>query len=122
MLFRSPGSIASLALCGCRKHALQPRRIQAVLNGDAGVPAEYRGRTFESWDAMPYEWRKEKLEARHIASVFASGDIEMEDGSVKRGLVLAGPAGRGKSSLATAIAMARAEHQQVLWIDFRQFL
>jgi IstB-like ATP binding protein len=123
MAYDYPGASVTLQMCECRARAIHQARVEAVLDGRAGIPEEWRGCTFDSWLAMPKEWRIGKSQAFEAAALFADGDIELADGQIKRGLVMAGPTGRGKSGLAAAVMLERSKHgQNCLWIDFRQFL
>jgi DNA replication protein DnaC len=120
-----PRALHVTEVCECRKQQVIQSRIESILDGSAGVPEEYQDRTFETWDAMPESWRRDKGEARRIAEAFAM--VKYATGEKpdrkKYGLVLAGLNGRGKSSLAAAILRRRIERGQVgLWIDFRKYL
>jgi len=94
------------------------------MNGEADVPAEFRGYTFESWDALSSDLRAGKELARLACNVFASANIYLtETQEEKQALVLAGEVGTGKSGLASATLMERARRgSSVLWIDYRLFL
>lgn len=119
-----PGMHHSTLPCPCRTEAAIQARVDSIFDGSAGVPDEYQDLTFESWDALPARWRRDKGDMRQVAEAFAAGNLtEAETGKTKWGLVLGGPTGRGKSGLAAAVLRRRAEQgQAVLWIDFRQFL
>lgn len=110
--------------CDCRKAQVQQKRMDAVLSGETGIPEEYRGRTFATWDAMPDDQKRGKQAARRVAEIFAEKTI-LENDYGKRwwGLVLAGETGRGKSGLAASIMYRRTElGETCLWIAFRKFL
>lgn len=110
--------------CECRKAQIHAKRMDAVLNGETGIPVEFQGLTFATWDALPDLSKRGKIAARKTAEAFAeSGVIEREYGKRYWGLVLAGETGRGKSGLAASIMVRRVELGiNCLWIDFRQFL
>ena len=117
---RKPGTPVT---CECRKAEIQQRRLESVMSGETGIPAEYRGRTFETWDAMPESHRRGKEDARVRAEEFAAtGEIKLAYKS-QWGIALVGETGRGKSGLAASIMVRRTEMGiNCLWIDFRKFL
>lgn len=120
-LYDHPKAHISAGNCPCQTQAQTQKRINALLDGSGGMPEEYRGYTFKTWDALPLSWTMRKKKARRIAEMFSNGPLP---GTVetKRGLVLSGAVGRGKSGLAAAIIWNRAEKESVLWIDFRKFI
>lgn len=121
-----PGALLASAPCHCitERQAEQRKQksVNSILNGVAGVPEDFRGYSFETWDALPSNLTTDKRVAREAAGCFAAGEVAIE-GIVKYGLVLSGPVGTSKSGLASCILMARAQAgQSVLWIDYLKFL
>lgn len=123
-LWDNPRAQLSVMACHCQQTKLAQRQIDSIMNGDAQVPAEFRGCTFETWDALPDRLKLGKDTARITCEYFAESELyNPETNETKYGLVLAGPVGTSKSGLASAALTARAGRgQSVLWIDFRHFL
>lgn len=113
------------AECPCVTAGRAQKQVDRIMSGDAGIPAEFRGYSFETWDGLPQSLTDGKNLARVGCGMFAEGNIWMQDsGEEKYGLVLSGDVGTGKSGLASATAMERAQRHgsSVLWIDFSKYL
>ncbi len=113
------------AECPCVAAGRTRKQLARIMSGDAGIPEEFRGYTFETWDALPQKLTAGKELARQGCELFAEGNILMLDsGEEKYGMVLAGDFGTGKSGLASATAMERARRRgsSVLWIDMALYV
>lgn len=99
-------------LCLCQRDRVISTRLNTLFK-TAGIPKVYSSFTFERFDRLVG-----KSDALEAARMFARGDLD-----IKPGLILYGPTGVGKSTLAACVARARLDRgQAVLWVDFNDFL
>lgn len=97
--------------CSCRDEALRRERLAA-----AGIPERYRADNFENFADLN---RAELVRAKSIAREFVDSYPAVESG-----LLLVGPAGRGKTHLACAILseLVVTKSVQGLYVDFSDLL
>lgn len=99
--------------CVCLESRRAQQRIARVLQQD-GLPPEFGRYTFEHFSELPYA----KL-ALNFSRQLGHGIIVDQIGVEKCGLLLSGPTGTGKTTLASVIAYTRVEAgQAIVWQDF----
>jgi DNA replication protein DnaC len=113
--------------CGCIATQMEARRLASMFE-DADVPERYHNLGFATFEALSDGQLQGKREALKLCRQFANAQLFDHDGGivaddgVKRGLLLYGPVGRGKSGLSVAIFRAWSEAKRtglwIAWIDF----
>ncbi len=96
--------------CACRGAALARARLDA-----AGIPQRYRDCTLENFSDNNVSLSRAKIAAREFVDAYPA---------VEAGLLLVGPAGRGKTHLACAILSELVTTKGVtgLYVDFSDLL
>jgi DNA replication protein DnaC len=96
--------------CSCRAETLRRERLEA-----AGIPERYRDCNFANFADNSSSLQSAKRRAREFVDLYPGVDA---------GLLLVGPAGRGKTHLACAILSELVETKAVqgLYVDFSELL
>ena len=96
--------------CTCRAAAIAKARLDA-----AGIPQRYRDCTLENFSDNTLSLKKARAAAREFVDAYPA---------VEAGLLLTGPAGRGKTHLACAILSELVATKGVtgLYVDFSDLL
>lgn len=117
---RNQGTYLSAQPCDCVAGRAIALRIERMLSHGV-IPEEYHGLSFETWDALPEEYRAGKEKLRSVCKDYADYMPEKTDPRIA--LVLSGPVGIGKSGLASCVLMQRmAQGQVAMWINWRELL
>jgi DNA replication protein DnaC len=109
-LLDSAGGRKEARPCVCRGAAISRARLDA-----AGIPQRYRDCTLANFSDNTLSLTKAKAEAREFVDAYPA---------VEAGLLLVGPAGRGKTHLACAILSELVATKGVsgLYVDFSDLL
>jgi DNA replication protein DnaC len=109
-LLDSAGGRKEARPCVCRGAAIDRARLDA-----AGIPQRYRDCTLDNFSDNTLSLTKAKAEAREFVDAYPA---------VEAGLLLVGPAGRGKTHLACAILSELVATKGVsgLYVDFSDLL
>jgi DNA replication protein DnaC len=109
-LLDSAGGRKEARPCVCRGAAIDRARLDA-----AGIPQRYRDCTLANFSDNTLSLTKAKAEAREFVDAYPA---------VEAGLLLVGPAGRGKTHLACAILSELVATKGVsgLYVDFSDLL
>ena len=109
-LLDSAGGRKEARPCVCRGAAIGRARLDA-----AGIPQRYRDCTLDNFSDNTLSLTKAKAEAREFVDAYPA---------VEAGLLLVGPAGRGKTHLACAILSELVATKGVsgLYVDFSDLL
>lgn len=108
--------LESLMICPCTEHKLKQLRIDKML-GDPDIPRDAARFTFDHFNAPRY------AAALKYARQVADGLVIDQAGHEKPGLLLIGPTGTGKTTLAAIIFRQWIEHgMSAVWTDYTMFI
>ncbi len=98
-MLEADGGAGTARPCDCRRGLLAPRLL-----GAAGIPARYRGATFENFKLHGSAVEQEqRLGARRRAQQYVERFLSEEGGFAESGLIFVGATGVGKTHLAVAV-------------------
>lgn len=108
-----PGYTYAEGPCQCRINRNAAARLGNVLS-QPDIPADCLKYSLDDFDGMALNYAKQLI---------AGSVYDEKDGVSKPGLLLAGPTGVGKTTLASIIFRAYAERNvSVVWTDFNRFI
>jgi DNA replication protein DnaC len=113
---RYPGYEIAAANCTCKRAGRIAARIEKTM-GQPEIPADCMKYNFAD-----FEGKSHAALALLYSQFLAEGMIEVGD-EEKAGLLIIGPTGTGKTTLASCIFRARVEAgQSAVWVDFNDFV
>ena len=119
--------------CSCSARCNRERKIKRLF-ADAGIPSRFTELTFESFDALPNDWKRGKESICQCARWFADVDNYREyegvrmtyrrangefSADVRPGVLFFGPVGTCKTGLASVVARSWLDvGESVMWITY----
>lgn len=109
-ILESPGGVKQARPCTCRVATIRREKLEA-----AGIPERYRDCTLEKFSDTSVSLTAAKSRAREFVDCYPAVDA---------GLLLVGPAGRGKTHLACAVLseLVLTKGAEGLYADFSDLL